>query len=59
MSEGLVVIAIVLIACGFFQLGQLWEGRKVAFWREQWIIAEHKLARFEDREPEDIDGCKS
>lgn len=54
MSEGFVVIAVILISCGFFMAGQLWEGRKTAFWRNEWIINEHKLARLEDREPEEI-----
>jgi hypothetical protein len=56
--QWLIIIAIFLIAWGFFCLGQFVEGIKTAHWRAQWIFKEHKLALLEGREPEDIDGCK-
>ena len=50
------VTVLVLTACGFFCVGALWGGHKIAFWRRQWINLEYDLANLQGRRPRDINN---
>lgn len=46
-SSWLMGIALLLIAWGFFNAGQLWESRKTEYWKVLWTLNEEKLARIQ------------